>query len=228
LRKMNVSDRTLLLLRNPAAKDAVALTFDDGPCSTATPDILDLLQEHAVRATFFMIGERVRRHPHLAQRVVREGHQIANHSDRHAAFRSLIPSICLREIGQAERTFRSVLGLAPRFYRPPKGLITRNVIRSVSGAGYYAAKWSMMPGDYFWWHTADRIKSRLSRVRAGDIVVLHDGLDLEPEPDRSRTLSVLPGFIRGMKEQGLRLISVAELAGLPPYFEPKEPGPKPW
>jgi peptidoglycan/xylan/chitin deacetylase (PgdA/CDA1 family) len=225
---MNDSDRPRLFLRNPAAKDAIALTFDDGPCPTATPVILDLLKEQTIRATFFMIGERVRRHPDLAKRVVQEGHQIANHSDRHVAFRSLAPSVRQREIGKAEQTFRSILGLAPRFYRPPKGLITRNGIAGISGAGYYVAKWSLMPGDYFWWHTAGWIKSRLARARSGDIVVLHDGLDLEPEPDRSRTLSVLPGFIGGIKEHGLRFVSIAELLGLPPYFEPAEPGPEPW
>ncbi len=64
---MNLPDRAKLFRKNPAATDAIALTFDDGPCLTATPDILSLLKEHAVLATFFMIGERVRRHPDLAE-----------------------------------------------------------------------------------------------------------------------------------------------------------------
>jgi len=217
--------RPRLFHKNPAAKDAIALTFDDGPCLTATPDILDLLQEHAVLATFFMIGERVRRHPDLARRVFHEGHQIANHSDRHVAFRSLVPSVCKKETGEADRTFRSVMGVAPRFYRPPKGLINRYVVRALVGAGYYVATWSCMPGDYFRWHTAAWIARGLAKVRPGDIVVLHDGIGLEPEPDRRRTLNILPDFIRGMKERGIRFVTVADLLGLPPYFMETEPGP---
>jgi peptidoglycan/xylan/chitin deacetylase (PgdA/CDA1 family) len=224
-RQMNDPDRPRLFQKNPAASDAIALTFDDGPCSTATPAILDLLKEAAVVATFFMIGERVRQYPDLARRVFHEGHQIANHSDRHVAFRSLVPSVCKREMEKADRTFRAVMGIAPRFYRPPKGLINRYVVRALAGAGYYVATWSRMPGDYFRWHTAAWITKRLSRVRPGDIVVLHDGLDLQPEPDRTRTLSVLPGFISGMKKRGLRFVSVAELLGLPPYFKETAGGP---
>jgi peptidoglycan/xylan/chitin deacetylase (PgdA/CDA1 family) len=222
---MNFLDRPRLFYKNSSAKDAIALTFDDGPCLTATPDILDLLKENAVLATFFMIGERVRRHPDLARRVFREGHQIANHSDRHAAFRSLIPSACKKEAEKAEQTFRSVMGLAPRFYRPPKGLINRYVIHALNGAGYYVATWSRMPGDYFRWHTAAWITKRLAKVRPGDVVVLHDGMSNQPEPDRSRTLSVLPDFIRGMKKQGIRFVSMADLLGVPPYFLETAPGP---
>jgi peptidoglycan/xylan/chitin deacetylase (PgdA/CDA1 family) len=75
-----------------------------------------------------------------------------------------------------------------------------------------------MPGDYFRWHTEAWIVRGLSQVRPGDIVVLHDGLRLRPEPDRTRTLNVLPGFIRAIKEQGIRFVTIAGLLGLPPYF----------
>jgi peptidoglycan/xylan/chitin deacetylase (PgdA/CDA1 family) len=221
---MKYPDRPRLFHKNPAAKDAIALTFDDGPSLTATPDILDLLKEHAGVATFFMIGERVRQHPDLAKRVFDEGHQIANHSDRHIAFRSLAPSVSKKEIEKAEQTFRSVMGVAPRFYRPPKGLINRNVIHGLSVAGYFVVTWSLMPGDYFRWHTAAWIAKRLAKVRPGDIVVLHDGLSLQPEPDRTRTLSILPEFMREMKKRGIRLVSIADLLGLPPYFLEAGPG----
>jgi len=215
---MNFLDRPRLFHKNPASKDAVALTFDDGPCLTSTLDVLDLLKEQAVRATFFMIGERVRRHPDLARRVFNEGHQIANHSDRHAMFRSFVPSVCKKEIEKAELTFQSVLGIAPRFYRPPKGLINRCVINAISSAGYYVATWSCMPGDYFGWHTVAWIGKGLSKVRPGDIVVLHDGLNRQPQPDRKRTLKILLPFIRGMKKQGIRFVTISDLFGLPPYF----------
>jgi len=199
-------------------KDAVALTFDDGPCPTATPELLALLRDHAAVATFFMIGERVRRDPELARRVYQEGHQIANHSDRHLAFRSLAPSVCVNEAKKAERTFRSVLGVAPRFYRPPKGIFNRRAVRTLGRAGYSVVTWSRMPGDYFWWHSKAWISRRLTRVRPGDVVVLHDGLGLRPGPDRTRTLSVLPGFLREMGRRGIRFVSIADLLGSPAYF----------
>lgn len=219
---MNPPVRSGVLRDGPPSTDAIALTFDDGPCPTATPEVLGLLGDQAAVATFFMIGERVRRCPDLARRVCREGHQIANHSDRHVAFRSLVPSVCVREAEKAGRTFRAVVGVAPRFYRPPKGLIDRPVVRALGAAGYFVATWSRMPGDYFPWHTSARIIRRLARVRPGDIVVLHDGLGLRAEPDRARTLAVLPWFLREVKARGLRLVSIAELLGLPPYF-PDDP-----
>lgn len=222
---MNSPDRSKMFHKNPATKEAIALTFDDGPCLTGTPEILDLLKEQGIPATFFMIGERVRRYPDLARRVFCEGHQIANHSDRHIALRSLVPSVCIREAEKAEWTFRSVMGVAPRFYRPPKGLIDRYVVQALSAAGYYVATWSQMPGDYFRWHTAAWITRGLARARPGDIVVLHDGLGLRPEPNRTRTLSILAGFIRGVKEQGICFVSIADLLGLPPYFLETAPGP---
>jgi peptidoglycan-N-acetylglucosamine deacetylase len=223
---MRSSRRPVVFYESPTSKDAIALTFDDGPCPTATPEILHLLREHAAVATFFMIGERVRREPDLARRVYQEGHQIANHSDRHIAFRALAPSVCVDEAEKAEQTFRSVIGVAPRFYRPPKGIFNRRAVRTLSRAGYYVATWSRMPGDYFWWHTEAWISRRLSRARPGDIVVLHDGLGLRPEPDRTKTLGVLPGFLREMNKRGIRLVSIADLLGLPPYFSEAGPGVK--
>jgi peptidoglycan/xylan/chitin deacetylase (PgdA/CDA1 family) len=201
-----------------AASDAVALTFDDGPCPAATPEILDLLGNDGAVATFFMIGERVRKWPELARRIYQEGHQIANHSDRHFAFRSLVPAICLREAQEAREAFRSVVGIAPRFYRPPKGLIDGPVVKALQKAGYSVMTWSKMPGDYSLWHTPARLARRLAVVGPGDIVVLHDGLGLRPAADRSRMLCVLPEFLREMKARGIRLVSVAELVGQPAYF----------
>ncbi len=209
----------------PVAKDAIALTFDDGPCPTATPEVLDLLGGRGAVATFFMIGERVRRSPDLARRVLREGHQVANHSDRHAAFRSLVPAVCLREAEKAQRSFESVLGVAPRFYRPPKGLLDPWAVRALRRAGYDVATWSLMPGDYFLWHTPAGIRRRLEGVKPGDIVVLHDGLGLRPEPDRRRMLRMLPGWLREIADKGLRPVALAELLGRPAYF-PAGPGPK--
>lgn len=202
----------------PAARDAFALTFDDGPCPTATPEVLDVLGERGAAATFFMIGERVRLWPDLARRVLREGHQVANHSSRHAAFRSLVPAVGLGEAEKARRSFQSVLGVAPRFYRPPKGLLDPWAARALRRAGYDVTTWSLMPGDYFRWHTPAWIKRRLDSVKPGDIVVLHDGLGLRPEPDRRRMLRVLTGWLQEITDKGLRLVTLAELLGRPAYF----------
>jgi peptidoglycan/xylan/chitin deacetylase (PgdA/CDA1 family) len=202
----------------PAASDGVALTFDDGPCPTATPEILDLLRDHGAVATFFMIGERVRRCPELARLVYQEGHQVANHSLRHFAFLTLVPALCLREVAGAQQAFRSAIGVAPRFFRPPKGLIGGPGVRALRKAGYDVTTWSKMPGDFFLWHTPVWIARRLADVGPGDIVVLHDGLGLQSAPDRTRTLRILPGFLREMKARRIRLVSLADLLGRPAYF----------
>ncbi len=215
---MNFWSKPRVLHKNPASKGAIALTFDDGPCLTSTPAVMDILKEHAIPATFFMIGERIRRYPELARAVLNDGHQIANHSDRHVFYDSLFLVVCIKEIKKAEQTFRSVTGVVPKFYRPPKGLINRFVVSALSDRGYNVSTWSRMPGDYFWWHSPFRILKNLSKVRPGDVVVLHDGLNLQVEPERKRTLKILPPFINETKKKGIRFVTIADLFGLQPYF----------
>ncbi len=103
------------------SESVVALTFDDGPRDPDTAQILDVLRDHGVVATFFLIGENVARHPGLARRIVREGHAIGNHSFTHRSLPTLADAQIRAEIERAAEAIRRATGLRPWLLRPPYG-----------------------------------------------------------------------------------------------------------
>ncbi len=112
--------------RLPAAaarRGEVALTFDDGPDPDVTPRVLDLLDRHDARATFFCIGERVRAHREIAAEIARRGHRVENHTETHPHLFACYPAPALRrEISQAQESIVRASGQAPRLFRAPAGL----------------------------------------------------------------------------------------------------------
>jgi peptidoglycan/xylan/chitin deacetylase (PgdA/CDA1 family) len=107
-----------LVHRRGFDRSAVALTFDDGP-SESTPAVLEALAEAGASATFFQIGSNARRLPEIAQRVAREGHEIASHTETHPRFYLCPPARVAREIEEGQRSLEAVHGVAPRLFRPP-------------------------------------------------------------------------------------------------------------
>jgi peptidoglycan/xylan/chitin deacetylase (PgdA/CDA1 family) len=105
------------------ARREIAITIDDGPDPAVTPAVLDLLDAHAAQATFFSIAERARAHPALCREIVRRGHSVQNHSDRHShRFCTLGPKAMADEIASAQASLADITGETPRFFRAPAGL----------------------------------------------------------------------------------------------------------
>lgn len=155
---------------------AVALTYDDGPDAAATPRLLDLLREHRARATFFLVGERVRALPALAQRIHDEGHALGNHGDRHSwsAPFHLRPGL-RADLQACQLAIQAATGLLPRWFRPPFGVRTHATHGVCAELGLQVVGWSVrsldLPGC-----DPERACSRvLARLRGGAIVLLHDG-----------------------------------------------------
>jgi peptidoglycan/xylan/chitin deacetylase (PgdA/CDA1 family) len=159
------------LLKQP--DHSVALTFDDGPHPETTPAILDLLQHHNIKATFFLIGEKCEQYPELVHRIVAEGHQIANHSATHAYSISLSSRRAWREeIERCQRQIMSIVGTAPLLFRPPYGVTTPNLSKALADTGLTPVGWSLHTHD--WTSSASGVLKRLDTVDHGDIVLLHD------------------------------------------------------
>jgi len=156
-----------------AATDAVALTFDDGPHPEYTPRLLEILQRHQVRATFFPVGEFAQKYPELVRRVAEAGHAIGNHSWSHPAF----PFINSRE--QREQIRAAAKAIAPygqKIFRPPYGYQNVTSRLNTLWLGYHVVTWSVHAEDWFdrdanW--MADQL---LSQIQPGSIVLLHDGV----------------------------------------------------
>lgn len=164
------------LPRSAAAAGAVAITIDDGPDPAVTPRVLDLLDQHQVKATFFCIGERVEAHSQLAREIVARGHSIENHSQHHLhRFSVLGPAGVKAEIERAQDTIERVTGQRPRFFRAPAGLRSPFLDPVLARLGLHLASWTRRGFD-----TVNRDPSVVFRrltqgLRGGDILLLHDG-----------------------------------------------------
>ena len=178
----------------PAA-GIVRLTFDDGPVRANTPRILNVLSNYRVKATFFVIGQRARRHPRLVKREYREGHSVQNHTYTHPDLTTLGPVETRRELRTTNRAIRAAGVPRPYRFRPPYGH-TNARVRSVGASlGLIQTLWSVDPHD--WANPPASVICRrvASNVRPGSIVLLHDGTG-------TNTVQALPCIIKRLRAQG--------------------------
>ncbi len=200
--------------RLPEGAPSVALTIDDGPDPEVTPAVLDLLAQHQVRATFFCIGDRVAQHPELARRIAREGHEIGNHSEHHRYVFSLFgPAAMRREIALAQASIQAVCQAVPRFFRAPAGLRNPFLQPCLTDLDLQLASWTRRGYDTVNTDT-EVVLERLTRnLRAGDILLLHDGRAARSPDGTPVILTVLPRLLPMLARQSLRCVTLSE--GLP-------------
>ncbi|MCL1863569.1 MAG: polysaccharide deacetylase family protein [Defluviitaleaceae bacterium] len=180
----------------------VALTFDDGP-SVHTDTILDILEEHDARATFFVLGNRISSHRETVQRAVTLGNEIANHTNSHLRLTAQTDSQVIHEIKSASAAIREVAGDSPRIYRPPFGATDERIISISKELGYGIVKWTLDPLD---WRdrNPDIIYERImSQVEDGSVIVLHD--------IHRTTAQAMERVIPSLIEKGFKLVTVSEL-----------------
>jgi len=190
----------------------VALTFDDGPNEPYTSEVLDILRRENVHATFFLIGERVRKEPKTALRIVEEGHVVGNHSETHPFFLAMAsPRRIQAEIGSAEKTIHDATGVYPHLFRPPQGLRSPWLMRVALRDSLDIVTWDDSAVD---WNPltprqlADRV---VAGAHPGSIILLHDGLNLAPGVDRSVVVAGLASIIERLRAEGYRFVTVPEL-----------------
>ena len=199
-----------------AARHEVAITLDDGPDPAVTPAVLDLLDAHRVRATFFVIGEAVQRHPALAREIARRGHAVQNHSDRHANTFSLLgPRAMAREIGAAQARIGDVVGVAPRWFRAPAGLRNPFLAPVLDRLGLELVSWTRRGYDTARSDPARILACLGHRLGPGDILLLHDGHAARGPDGAPVVLAVLPALLERMARQGLHPVTLAEALPTP-------------
>lgn len=199
----------------------IALTFDDGP-SVFTPQVLDILKYAGVKASFFVVGDNVQRHPEIVKRAAREGHLIGNHSYDHVLSRLLVrsPRAQLNNLQAADKVIHAAIRKWPRWYRAPHGYRSVFNIYAVHRAGYRIITWNDMTFDYLDKVTPRHIIRRIiAKARPGGIIVLHDGLETKPDKlvNRRNMVAALPDIITRLQQQGYQFVTVDELFGLPAY-----------
>lgn len=196
-----------LALRVPSAgTDAVALTFDDGPHPDATPQVLEILRERGHSATFFVVGEQVRRTGSLIEEIVAAGHTVAYHGDRHRNLLRLSPRAVREDL---DRVADVIGALGSPLHRAPYGIYSVGALRIVRERGWVPLLWSRWGRDWRAQSTPASVAAEVTRdVVAGDVLLLHDADDYSAPGSWRTTVAALPRVLDRLESAGLRGVSV--------------------
>ncbi|WCR29631.1 polysaccharide deacetylase family protein [Paenibacillus thiaminolyticus] len=200
------------ILHGPGTKREIALSFDDAPDDNFTPKVLDVLKSEGVKATFFVVGNRIEKHPDIVKRIVEEGHILGNHSYNHANLPKLSDAEFRDQIMKTDQLIREHTGYTPNIVRPPYGNISENQIKWLASQKKKVTNWNV---DSLDWKglDAEEVKTNvLAHVSPGAIILQHSaggtGQDL------SGTVLALPDIIRTLKNDGVKLVTIPELLDL--------------
>ena len=191
--------------RGPVDRPVIALTFDDGP-SESTAEILTILQQHRIAATFFQCGANVRRLPQVTREVCAAGHELGNHTDTHPRLCFKSPGFIYRELARAQETIEQVAGVRPELFRAPFGLRWYGLRRAQRRLGLTGVMWTAV--GYDWSRPAgDVIQILLEQAAGGAIFCLHDGRRTRANPDISSTIKALAALIPMLLDKGFHFES---------------------
>jgi peptidoglycan/xylan/chitin deacetylase (PgdA/CDA1 family) len=178
---------------------AIALTIDDGPSPVYTPQVLDLLAQYQVTATFSMIGIHVAAYPQLARSVADAGHRIANHTWTHADLPPLGAPAVRSQMAQATDAISNVTGVQPRLFRAPYGAWSPAVIAECEQLQMIPLDWSVDPRDWARPGVTSIVNNIMENTRPGSIILEHDG-----GGDRSETVAALRIVLPRLLDEGFK------------------------
>ena len=190
----------------------IALTFDDGPSQLYTPKVLEILKEHDIKATFFVIGRQAQAFPEIVRNVKAAGHEIENHSWNHLFLLSaLSPRKIEKEICATQDIVFNITGEYPAFFRPPFGWTSDQLTIFCQRLSLPVIDGSIQPGDTAKPGKANIVSIILRSAEPGAIIILHDGGGFRFYKNRSETLEALPEVIQGLKDRGYIFVTIKEL-----------------
>ncbi|HHY46072.1 MAG TPA: polysaccharide deacetylase family protein [Firmicutes bacterium] len=191
------------------ATPSVAITFDDGPDDEYTPKILDILRDHGVRATFFLIGSSAEKHPEVVKRIVAEGHAIGNHTYHHVNLANMAPWQVVMELKKANTALSRITNHWPLAVRPPYGAMDPLAVEAVAKEGYKVVLWTVDSLDWRGLPKAKVLDNVIPELKSGVIVLHHSAGG--PEEDLSGMLEALPTIIKTLQQKGYSFLTVPEV-----------------
>ena len=195
-------------------KKQVVLTFDDGPSYLYTSKILDILKSYKIKASFFLIGERMIEYPDIVRRINIEGHSLGNHTYNHIRLDKYIDQRVDEEIAETNRVYENILGFVPKYFRPPGGRINKTVLATVEHYGLVPIGWSINANDFLY---ADQqvddvfINKKVASIIAllekdlkpGAIILMHNGNEI--------SVAALPKVIEFIKLKGYQFTTLSQI-----------------
>lgn len=202
--------------RERGAGKCLALTYDDGPNPVETPKLLDLLDRHDAKATFFLVGKWAEREPELIRETVARGHAIGNHTFTHpsmpahgaARIREEL-RLCKEAVEASGERFSVIDGEA--LMRPPYGRRRPGTLRVLREEGYVPVTWSITGYDWRERTTAEEITRRCMKAREGDVILLHDGSQHDPATDRHMSIETTAALLEHYSRDGYHFLTVPDL-----------------
>ncbi|MDP5169502.1 MAG: polysaccharide deacetylase family protein [Bacteroidia bacterium] len=194
------------LWRVDTEEKAVYLTFDDGPTPQITDWVLDVLNAYEAKATFFMVGDQVRKHPETAHRVIDEGHTVGNHTRTHLNGKKTPTYQYLRDFAECQQILREYTGHRPKFFRPPYGRITKAQAEPILKRGLEIVMMDIITGDF----DASRSEAKVSKValtyaKPGAIILFHDSEKAWPRLEKA-----LPKVMESLADRGYEFRALGE------------------
>lgn len=188
----------------------VALTFDDGPNPPYTDRILDILKKEGIKATFFVCGANVKRHPEIVKRAASEGHLIGNHTYNHRFLSLLIGSV-YKETVKTQQMLDELIGQKEKLFRFP-WLIAPFWLKNKLKKEGFKIFLGIVGNDWEAKITSQKIADKiLSQVKDGSIIILHDGHNSSLNTDRTKTVEALKEIIKGLRERNFRFVKLSEI-----------------
>lgn len=187
----------------------IALTFDDGPHPRYTPQILEILSQYNIKATFFTVGVNAKNYPGTLEKVIFAGHEVENHTYTHPHVNSVDFGTLKREIECCESEIYEHTDYKTKFFRPPEGMIDDEIIAMIKSLDYKIVLWDIDTRD--WAHTPPQkiAENVINNIKSGDIILMHDYIGYN-----SPTPEALKIFLPVLIEQGYNFVTVSELIGL--------------
>ena len=184
----------------------IALSFDDGPHPKKTCEILSVLKNHGIKATFFVIGQNAEKHPEILQMIAADGHEIANHTYDHKSIYKLDSGALINDVRHCSDVIEKITGKRPELFRPPEGYMNDTIAHQMKGQGYNVILWRVDTYDWKGRSTSDIFQSVTKSVKCGDIILMHDYIWR-----KSNTAEAIDRLIPYLKGIGYEFLTVSEL-----------------
>jgi len=205
-----LNQRLVPIYKVDTDQNLISLTLDGTWGADYTDEILDILRENNIKITFFFAGYWLEKYPDIVKRIAAEGHEIENHSFTHPHFNSLSREKIKEELESTSDLVEEIIGIRPRFFRPPFGEYNNNVIKTINNLDYQIIQWSIDSHDWMEPGVEYIVNRVLSNAGSGDIILMHNNA-----PD---TPQALRRIIPKLKEKGLKIVPLSEMVYRDNYY----------